>query len=69
VAAFTTSIKEVRTSPSLNNRIDMHLVLGVTVKRRIGVEELAGITVSKMGQEFVIHVPKEYDYRFSSPDK
>lgn len=47
----------------------MHLVLGVTVKRRIGVEELAGITVSKMGQEFVIHVPKEYDYRFSSPDK
>ena len=30
--------------------------------------DIAGITVSKLGQEFVIHVPKEYDYRFSTPE-
>jgi len=43
--------------------------LGVSVKRRIAMREIAGVTVSKLGSEFVIHVPDEYDYRFSSPDK
>lgn len=27
------------------------------------------ITCSKVGNEFVIHVPEEYDYRYSHPDK
>ena len=44
-------------------------VMGISIKRRIPYEEVAGITVSKLGSEFVIHVPNEYDYRFSSPDK
>lgn len=44
-------------------------IMGISIKRRIPYEEVAGITVSKLGSEFVIHVPNEYDYRFSSPDK
>lgn len=27
------------------------------------------ITVSKMANEFVIHVPDEYDYRYAHPDR
>jgi len=42
---------------------------GVSVKRRIPIRDIAGITSSKTSGEFVIHVPKEYDYRYSSPDK
>jgi len=42
--------------------------MGVSIKRRIPYTDISGITVSKLGGEFVIHVPSEYDYRFSSPD-
>lgn len=38
-------------------------------KRRIGIESLASVTVSRASDEFVLHVPEEYDYRFSSPHK
>lgn len=37
-----------------------------TLKRKIPLSKLAGITVSKLGTEFVMHVPDEYDYRYSS---
>jgi len=30
---------------------------------------MAGITKSQIGNEFVIHCPREYDYRFASPMK
>jgi len=43
--------------------------MGLTIKRRIPYTHIAGITMSKLGHEFVIHVPSEYDYRFESPDK
>lgn len=39
-----------------------------SLKRRIPVNKVAGLTVSKMGTEFVLHVPDEYDYRYSSVD-
>lgn len=35
-------------------------------KRRIKLEMIAGISVSEMSDEFVIHVKEEYDYRFKS---
>jgi serum/glucocorticoid-regulated kinase 2 len=35
-------------------------------KRRIGLERVAAMTVSSVSDEFVLHVPSEYDYRFSS---
>jgi hypothetical protein len=33
------------------------------IKRKIDVEKIKAITVSKIGTEFIIHVPEEYDYR------
>ena len=36
------------------------------VKREIPIEKITAITMSTVSQEFVIHVPKEYDYRFST---
>lgn len=38
-------------------------------KRRIGVEGLYAITASNISDEFVLHVPDEYDYRFKSAKK
>jgi len=39
------------------------------MKRRIGIEKLASITCSQTSDEFVLHVPEEYDYRFKSAKK
>jgi len=38
-------------------------------KRRIGIESLVAITASQISDEFVIHIPDEYDYRFKSSKK
>jgi len=39
------------------------------VKRKIDLQKIGGITISEISSEFVVHIPTEYDYRFSSPDK
>ena len=33
-------------------------------KRRIDIESIESITISTISEEFVIHIPDEYDYRF-----
>jgi serum/glucocorticoid-regulated kinase 2 len=38
-------------------------------KRRISIEEVGSITASGISDEFVLHVPSEYDYRFKSAKK
>lgn len=38
-------------------------------KRRIPLEEVFSISVSRISHEFVVHVPSEYDYRFKSSKK
>jgi len=38
-------------------------------KRRIEIKDLAAITLSQKSDEFVIHVPKDYDYRYKSARK
>jgi len=35
-------------------------------KRRIAIENLHAITASSLSNEFVIHIPEEYDYRYKS---
>ena len=35
------------------------------IKRKISIYKIKGITLSSIGTEFVIHVPDEYDYRYS----
>lgn len=39
------------------------------MKRKIDLKKLKGITVGTLGSEFVLHVPEEYDYRYSSPER
>lgn len=38
---------------------------GKNIKRKIDLNKIDGITISELGSEFSIHVPDEYDYRFS----
>jgi serum/glucocorticoid-regulated kinase 2 len=38
------------------------------VKREIPVELITAISVSTESSEFLLHVPSQYDYRFSSPN-
>lgn len=38
-------------------------------KRRIKLEDIDMVTISTTSDEFAVHVPSEYDYRFKSKDK
>merc|ERR1719334_150423 len=38
-------------------------------KRRIPIEDIGAVTLSSVSEEFVLHVPNEYDYRFKSLEK
>jgi len=38
-------------------------------KRRIDLKNILGVSVSEISNEFVIHVPEEYDYRYKSEKK
>lgn len=40
-----------------------------SLKRKIPINKVGSLTVSKNGSEFVLHVPDEYDYRYSSFDR
>jgi len=41
----------------------------IKCKRRIRIDDIASITLSMVSDEFVLHVPADYDYRFKSKDK
>ncbi len=49
-----------------NNKI---YFLKLASKRRIEVKKIKAITVGTLGTEFVVHVPEEYDYRYSSAER
>lgn len=38
------------------------------IKRRIEIEKVKGISYSRIGTQFIIHIPSEYDYRYASAD-
>lgn len=38
-------------------------------KRRIDLESIESVTISETSNEFAIHIPDEYDYRFKSANK
>ena len=42
------------------------LLSSLRIKRKISLAAIYALTVSRFGYEFTIHVPNEYDYRFSS---
>ena len=39
------------------------------IKRRINLKKIEAISISNKGTEFVLHIPSEYDYRYSSSNK
>ena len=39
------------------------------IRRKIPIDKVSAISISKISSEFVIHVPSEYDYRYSSAEK
>jgi len=41
----------------------MYQCFNSAIKRKIEIEKVKAIIVSKIGTEFVVHVPSEYDYR------
>lgn len=49
--------------PSLQLQRHLYLSQHSAIKRKIDVDKIKAITVSRIGTEFVIHVPEEYDYR------
>jgi serum/glucocorticoid-regulated kinase 2 len=55
--------------PNLLNNIFSLLVVTPRLRRRIGFENVFGMTVSRYGYEFIVHVTSEHDYRYSSTDQ
>lgn len=41
-------------------------LLNQAIKRKIDIDKIKAIIVSKIGTEFIVHVPSEYDYRYIS---
>lgn len=46
----------------------MSFFSGNSFKRAIDLSEISFITYSEVSNEFILHVPKEYDYRLRSPN-
>lgn len=42
---------------------------GNSIKRRIPIDKVEAISISKISSEFVIHVKDEYDYRYTSYER
>ena len=54
---------------SLINEIVSKVTGFERIRRKIPIEKISSVSLSKLSSEFVIHVPSEYDYRHSSFDK
>ena len=52
----------------LNNLL-VKIFNSAIIRRKININKIYAITVSRIGFEFVIHVADEYDYRFLSLEK
>jgi len=54
---------------AVTDRAVYNMGKGKTVKRRIDLAKIDGITQSSISDEFVIHVSSEYDYRLTAAKK
>lgn len=41
----------------------------LAIKRKIPANKIKAVTISNIGNEFVIHIPEEYDYRYLHSEK
>ena len=58
-----TSIHKIITKFSKTHGIKRYKIKSY---RKIKISLISALTVSRIGYEFVIHVPYEYDYRFEN---
>ena len=49
--------------------IALYNLQSANLKRRVTIENIEAITISKISSEFVVHVFKEFDYRYTSYEK
>lgn len=54
---------------NLSNNILTKIFSGNTIKRKIPLNLIGGIVYARMGNEFIIRVPDQFDYRIVSSDK
>jgi serum/glucocorticoid-regulated kinase 2 len=66
---FNKKGKRQERSLMVTNKNVFNLSKSNSVKRKIPIGKIVAVTASKMSGEFVLHVPEEYDYRYSSADK
>ena len=55
--------------PDVFNNFIAKLFSSAIMRRKIPLQKISAITLSRYGFEFVIHVPDEYDYRYCSVEK
>ena len=55
--------------PDVFNNFIAKLFSSAIMRRKIPLQKISALTVSKQGYEFVIHVPDEYDYRYCSVER
>lgn len=58
--------KQQRRLIAITDRALYNLTEGIEIKRRVELKAVTRVTTSTASQEFVVHVPSEYDYWFSS---
>ena len=51
--------------------IEIYNIKNGAIKRKIKIDKLGGISISMVGSEneFTLHVPSEYDARFTTADR
>lgn len=62
---------EVNKRQNRNLMITTHFIYNIDNRkatRKSSVSKIYAMTVATIGTEFIIHIPDEYDYRFSSFD-
>lgn len=68
IVITTESLYNIRPDNVINKTINF-FNKDFAIKRRISLESIKSITYARLGNEFVINVPDEFDYRIVSPLK
>ena len=68
IAITTEHIYNIKNDNLLTSGLNL-FGLGSLLKRKIDITKVKSIVYARLGNEFVIHVPDEFDYRFTHPQK
>jgi len=68
IAKFNERNKKQDRTFLLTNKY-LYNIKKTTIKRKIPASKIKAVTISNIGNEFVIHIPDEYDYRYLHSEK